>query len=233
MIRIGICDDEKKYREIAGELLRQYFTGKRIDYKQIEYQSAISFMEQKDRIDILILDIEMEGLSGIQLKDWLSQEESEIRVLFVTSHVEGMPEAFGKNVYGFLKKPLRKAEFEKYMDRIIGDIEDNQIIMIKSINKKLLVKISSIYYFESDCKYSRMVSCDGENFCDEGLIQLEEKLSTQNFFRCHKSFLVNLRNICDISDNIRMLNGDVIPVSRRKAKRLEEAYRDYVIRKSR
>ncbi|MCI9083668.1 MAG: response regulator transcription factor [Lachnospiraceae bacterium] len=233
MISIGICEDEEKYRRFAGELLRQYFTEKGIDYKQIEYQSAVSFMEQKDSIDILILDIEMEGLSGIQLKDWLCQEDSETKVLFVSGHMEGMSEAFGKNVYGFLKKPLRKTEFEKYMNRMIEDIEDDRIITIKSINKKLLVKISSIYYFESQHKYSRMVGRYGENFCDEGLIQLEERLRSKDFYRCHKSYLVNLRNIRDVSDHIRMTNGDMIPVSRRKAKGLEEAYREYVIRKSR
>ena len=66
-----------------------------------------------------------------------------------------------------------------------------------------------------------------------GLQQLEEILEPKSFFRCHKSYLVNLGNISDANQSIRLKNGESIPVSRRRAKELKDAYLAYIIRKAR
>lgn len=78
-----------------------------------------------------------------------------------------------------------------------------------------------------------MVCKDGDYFCDLSLIQLEEELKDQYFFRCHKCYLVNLRSISHIDDSISIKNGDRVPISRRKGKALKESYREYIIRKAR
>ena len=232
MIKIGICDDDKVFRDGIGKLLEQYFKNKGLDCKQQEYESARAFLKRKEKTDILLLDIEMEGISGIQLKDYLQREE-DIKILFVTSHREGMPEAFGKNVYGFLEKPVDIARLEKYLERMLEDMEDDQVLVIKSIHGELAIKPKDIFYFVSEKKYSRMCSRSGEYFCDMGLRQLEEMLDQRLFFRCHKSYLVNLENISKVGDDICLENGEKIPVSRRRAKGCKDAYRTYIIRRAR
>lgn len=233
MIKVGICDDEKEFWDIIGEMLRFYFEEKGIDYQQKEYESGKAFMKEKDETDILLLDIEMKGISGIQLKDWLQGEVEDVKIIFVTNHSEEMPEAFGKNVYGFLKKPVKQAQLAKYLNRILEDMEENQNLVIKSLNRDIVVKIKNIFYFVSEKKYSQMVSKSGKYFCDMSLYQLEEMLKHKSFFRCHKSYLVNLGNIHRIEESIFMENGDKIPVSRRKIKDLKDLYREYIIRKAR
>ncbi len=232
MIKVGICEDQKISREVMRNLLQQYFAEKGASYLLREYESAKAFMEQKEETDILILDIEMEGITGLQLKDWLWREDQDARILFVTHHVKEMPQAFGKNVYGFLQKPVQLPTLKKYIDRMIEDIEESQTFLIKSVNRELPVKINNIFYFVSEHKYSRMLTSQGEYFCDVSLIQLEEELRNKSFFRCHKCYLVNLRNIMDIKEMIHMANGDQIPVSRRKIKELKDSYRAYIIRKA-
>ena len=97
----------------------------------------------------------------------------------------------------------------------------------------LAVKEKDIFYFASDKKYSRLVGKMGEYFCDMGLQQLEEALGKKSFFRCHKSYLVNLGNVSEINKSVLLKNGESIPVSRRRVKELKEAYLAYIIRKAR
>ncbi len=232
MIRVGICDDEKPCREQMANLLEQYFRKKGLQYELLEYESGMDFLDRGEGINLLFLDIEMEGLSGIELKDDLQAEE-EIRIIFVTGHVEGMPEAFGKNVYGFLEKPLDAQKLEKYLGRVLEDMEEDRILVLKGLQGEIALRQKDIFYFVSEKKYSRVIGRKGEAFCDMGLQQLEEMLGQKSFFRCHKSYLVNLGNISDASQSIRLKNGESIPVSRRKVKELKDAYLKYIIRKAR
>ncbi len=232
MISVGICDDEKQCREQIKNLLELYFKEKGPHYELWEYESGADFLDRGEEINLLFLDIEMEGVSGIELKDYLQAEE-EIRIIFVTGHVEGMPEAFGKNVYGFLEKPLDAQKLEKYLARVIEDIEEDIILVLKGVQGEMALRQKDIYYFASEKKYSRVVGREGETFCDMSLQQLEEMLGQKSFFRCHKSYLVNLGNISDANQSIRLKNGESIPVSRRKAKELKDAYLKYIIRKAR
>ena len=232
MIKVGICDDEKLCREQVTNLLEQYFRKKGLQYEVLEYESGMDFLDRGEGIDLLFLDIEMEGLSGIELKDDLQAEE-EIRIIFVTGHVEGMPEAFGKNVYGFLEKPLDAQKLEKYLGRVLEDMEEDRILVLKGVRGEMAIRQKDIFYFVSEKKYSRVIGRKGEAFCDMGLQQLEEMLGQKSFFRCHKSYLVNLGNISDANQSIRLKNGESIPVSRRKVKELKDAYLKYIIRKAR
>ncbi len=232
MIRVGICDDEKDCREQIKSLLERYFKEKGLQYDLWEYESGVDFLDRGEEINLLFLDIEMEGISGIELKEYLQAEE-EIRIIFVTGHVEGMPEAFGRNVYGFLEKPLHAQKLEKYLARVIEDIEEDRVLILKGLQGDMAFRQKDIFYFASEKKYSRVVGREGETFCDMSLQQLEEMLGQKSFFRCHKSYLVNLGNVSDASQSIRLKNGESIPVSRRKAKELKEAYLAYIIRKAR
>ncbi len=232
MVKIGICDDEREFREQLKTLLEQYFRENGLQYERQEYSSAKEFVKSGEGTDLLFLDIEMEGMSGIQLKDYLQGEE-DVKIIFVTSHLEGMPEAFGKNVYGFLEKPVDVRNLEKYLVRVIEDIEENQVLVLKGIQGEMAVKEKDIFYFASDKKYSRLVGKLGESFCDMGLQQLGEMLGKKSFFRCHKSYLVNLGNVSEINKSVLLKNGESIPVSRRRVKELKEAYLAYIIRKAR
>lgn len=228
MITIGICDDEEIFRDQVKNILESYFKKEKIEYKIYEYNSAEQFMKSKVKIDILLLDIEMKEMNGIQLKNWL-EKKAEIRILFLTSHSEVWEEAFGKNVYGFLRKPIEIENLIKYIKRILKNMQEEKNIIIDGIEKGYIIPVEEIMYFKASKKYSYVVTKE-EIFCEKGLIELEKDLKGNFFFRCHKSYLVNLRNIRKIEDKIYMKNGEKIPVSREKKKELKEVYLNYIVK---
>ncbi len=229
MVRIGICEDDIICRKDVCRMIEQYFTEKEIEYQLREYESGDSFVEQHRSTDILLLDIEMEGMTGIELKDLLCRASEDIKILFVTNHLEAMSEAFGRNVYGFLHKPIVQEELDKYLSRISEDVRENRGLVIKGADKEFVIKVRDIIYFESDDKYSRVVSSSGRYFCNRSLRQWEEQLKDSFFFRCHKCYLVNFQNIQKMEEYICMCNGDKIPISRRRGRELKDSYRKYII----
>ncbi len=233
MIKVGICEDDIVCRKAVCKMLEQYFNEKETEYQLREYDSGDSFFEQHLSTDILLLDIEMNGMTGIELKDLLCRTNEDIKILFVTNHLEAMSDAFGKNVYGFLHKPIEQKELEKYLDRVLEDIRENRGLVIKGADKEFVIKIRDIFYFESDDKYSCVVSSNGRYFCNRSLRQWEEELRDNFFFRCHKCYLVNFQNIQRMEEHICMCNGDKIPISRRRGKELKDSYRKYIIKRAR
>lgn len=232
MIRIGICDDEQVFRDVLRNLTEAYMEELEMEYQIEEYESGIEVLAWEEQINILLLDIEMDDMNGIYLKDML-QRNPDIRILFVSSHTEDMSLAFGRNVYGFLEKPVEEERFRKYMRRMIEDAKEKESVLIKTVNGDVVVEIEEIIYCRADDKYSCVKTLEKEYFCEMGLKQLEEELKEKYFYRCHRSYLVNLRSIVITNTGIRLRNGENIPVARKKKKELQEKYRDYIIRKSR
>ena len=134
MITIGICDDEQKSREILLSFCRQLFVDKE-NYKIKEFVSGEEVLKS-EKTDILLLDIEMCGIDGIVVKDELQNQGEEVDILFITNYSERMQEAYGKNVFGFLHKPLQYLEFQKEMQKIIKDLEARyKSVLIKGMRR--------------------------------------------------------------------------------------------------
>lgn len=106
-MRIAICDDHDVTREALKGFCRDFFAGKKLREIEIEeYASGEQYLAAEEA-DILLLDIEMGQMNGIEVKERLQRQQAEARILFVTSYDEFMEEAYGRNVFGFLKKPLQ------------------------------------------------------------------------------------------------------------------------------
>lgn len=113
-IRIGICDDSDHDRHYLKSIIKNYFKGREIEPEIVEYGSGEEFFRKPD-VEILFLDIEMNALDGIMVKNELQKLQAETRIVFTTSHNDLMRDAFGKQVFGFLVKRVSPKEVEKYL----------------------------------------------------------------------------------------------------------------------
>lgn len=233
MIRIAVCDDEKIYREKVIEYVKEYFNGRTEECAIKEYSSGHELIDDVD-IDVLLLDIEMEGLDGIEIKNILQQKNMDTRILFITSHMENMPDAFGKRVFGFLVKPLIYEEFVKKMDVVIKDwMDDNIFIICKSSEGFLNIRISDIIYIEAEGRYTKVYVQSQEHyiFVQKSFGEWKEELNNHGFFQIHKSFLVNMYYIKFIKQKITMVNGEQLAIGRKYRTELMEQYKEYIWKK--
>lgn len=239
MVIIGICDDDEKSRKKLKTFCERFFPA---EDEILEYASGKDFWHEmksetdgKKVPDILLLDIEMEDLNGLEIKRKLIQADAGTRILFVTNHEELMAEAYGKNVFGFLTKPLRYERFEEKMQEMQEDIERgrrNIEIVLNPYERKKL-RLAQILYLKAAKPYTEVWFLEKgtvKKLLDgRGIQTWKEELSHSDFFMLDKSCLVNLGHVQKVwGEEVLMDDGTMLTVSRRRRSEFWRVYKKYV-----
>lgn len=227
-IIIGICDNEDEWRNIILERIMEYASGcqQKIEYRM--YASVEEYLQAERHADILLLETEMIGMSGIELKDWLDKTGSREAILFISSQKEQMREAFGRNVYGFLEKPIQKDQLFSCLDKIVAVRGDCTQIRIG--NDKC-IPADKIMYVKSIDKYVEIHTIDSIEVGYFSMKECQKILAEVGFRRVQKSYLIHFRYVIKIGAEIVMQDGTMIRPMRGTVKTLKEEYSDYVLRR--
>lgn len=231
-MRIGICDDEKIYRDYIKKLCIEYFKIKNTSYEILEFNSSEEFLSSQQDLQILLLDIEMKGIDGITTKNILSDKKCNVKIIFISSHNEEMENAFGKYVYGFLVKPFKLKSLYNLMDKVIKDIGKEFVVEVDFNGKKKYIKGDDILYIEAEDKYSLIHTVIECYLLRRSMSEWEILLKEQDFYRVHKSYIVNLAFIKQFDDFITLENNIKIKLSKRNAKLFKYTYYDYLKREA-
>lgn len=187
-----------------------------------EFTSGLEALEfiENNLVDLLLLDIEMPKVSGIDVINRLP----EIPVIVISGFRHYAYDLFSvKNVVAYLEKPIHKRDlqlsFEKFQklknDREnIIDKTKCDYFFLKDNGRLVKIKISEIKYFESKGDYVWVRSFDKDILIKTTFKIILNKLSSSNFQRSHKSFVVNIDSIDSIENSIIRIGKNMIPLSR-------------------
>lgn len=165
------------------------------------------------RPEVVFLDVEMPLLNGIECAKKITDIDPKVIIIFVTAHEEYMPEAFAVYAFDYLVKPFKVSRLNQTLDRIknAGEIRtptfDNIVTSLPGIPNKLMIKNKeSISFVDADEiiliqreDRSTVIYTQHDRFVtSEALGELEERLGSDLFFRCHKSYIINLGAISKI-----------------------------------
>ena len=216
-MNIAVCDDEENIRSYIKQLVEM----QNISCRMIEFSSGeelLRFWEQEDReqIDILFLDISMDGTDGMktaeQIRDWKEEREEPMwgslpLLIFVTGYPEYMQKAFSVNAFQYLVKPVDEKEFE--------DVFAQALRECRCLNRKKNRKI--------------IVSLRGEEIECYGKISEMENELRKGFFRTHKGYLVNMKYVERYSrTEVQMKDGKRLPISKYKYQGFTKAYLEFI-----
>jgi len=215
-----IIDDEP----IARQLIKTHIANipELIIIKEFSLAvDAITFL-QTNKIDIIFLDIQMPKLTGI---DFIKALKNSPKIIFTTAFSEFAIDAFELNVIDYLLKPIVFERFKKAVDKTIEilQIEDNNLytskyadnsIVIKSKHKLIRVLVSDILYIESMHKYIRIFTAENRYTTLFSLNAIEQELPSNIFYRCHRSFIINLNKVKLIDGNHVILDNYNVPISK-------------------
>lgn len=220
-LRIGICDDEAIWRERVNQLSEKYLSEKNIDFEIKMFSSGDKILQEKEPLTILFLDEEMPEMSGREVHKALSKTLTEI--IFVTSHSEIVYDCFGRNVLGFLRKPINENEFERIMSRLLLDLEDNLNFLTFYHSQELVhLPYSSIIYLQAEESYTKLFCQNNKNYTiRKNLNTLGTQLTPHDFIRIHKSYMINGMYSYKIIKNgtlLETINGEFLPIARRRKK---------------
>ncbi|MGL5753461.1 MAG: LytR/AlgR family response regulator transcription factor [Paraclostridium sp.] len=217
-----MCDDELLHREILKKFLCTALDEDFVEYNLIEYCSGEELLEKYNKIDILFLDIQMNELSGMDVARKIREFDNNVEIIFTTSIVQHVFKAYEVRAYRYLVKPIDYEEFKNEVKLCISDyLEKNSAVLIDSNKTTLVLPIGDILYAEVRKKEVTIYTETKTYTIETSMKSIEKKLLNHNFFRCHHSYLVNLKKINEISNKSIFINNEEIPISRARYKNLK------------
>lgn len=230
--RVLIVDDEPPIRAELNYLLSQ-------DARVGEIEEAGGATAAIEKVlafkpDVLFLDIQMPGMSGVQLADNLKSLKHPPAIVFVTAFSEYAAEAFELDATDYVLKPVEQSRLEKALDKVeavmaarhpAAPSEPVRRIQGERNGKRSYIPVGEIVYVEAKADYSTIHTQAGSYLVNESISVLERRLTPEGFLRVHRSFMVNIDDVRDIevlkpSGLIQLTldrAGTCIPVSRRRA----------------
>ena len=236
MIRIAVCDDEKKYLDGSAMLLSEYATARNTRFSVDQFENPSDFLDKLDQGEkyyIYLLDVYMPGLTGVSVATELRRRNDESPVIFLTSSRDHAVEAFGVGATHYLLKPYTRDDFFAAMDKAMHSIEQDKpkTVLMKTANGYHNISISKIVYCESS-NHNQTIYFADEAPASVRISQAElwEKLSPfGQFYLCGKTYIINLEQIEKIlSDTVEMTTGKCLAVPRRILPAFKNAYMDYL-----
>ncbi|MBD5545669.1 MAG: response regulator transcription factor [Lachnospiraceae bacterium] len=228
-VNIVICDDEKLHREKLIVIIQEYC--KRHGKLAVisEYSSGEECLSALREVDILFLDIDMEGIDGIEVKDRLERTHENVYIVFTTNYGNRMNEAFGMQVVSFIQKPVTLETVASAMDKVSKWISKRDFIELEGIGgKKNVFSIEQICYIEASNQYSKVALRSEEILVRKSLKAWETELSPKGFCRIHQSIIVNFFHVKEVGQKVIMEDNTVFPISIRRRKAVNQAYSQYI-----
>ena len=226
MIMFAICDDEPQMaREIADQLAG-YMKETDCDYSVDCFSSGHALLKSSDEFDVIFLDIQMERPDGMETAALLRRRESRSLLIFVTVLKDRVFDGSPLEAFDYLLKPLDRDRFRRTMDRALRWLERDAAknLVIQRGSGCQVVPLSDILYCEVLGRKIFIHKKDGIvlDYYDR-LEDLEQRVDSR-FFKCHRSYLVNLDHVGGCQDGQVLLSqGERIPVSRLRERELTQA----------
>jgi len=231
MYKVAICEDEPTMLESVRALCNEILNELEVEHEISLFTSAEALEtvldEKGDPFHLLISDINLECKSGLTLAKELYARNSEISVIFMTNHREYAEEGYDAHPIHFLTKPINRV---RLTEAIKIDLKRKALPKTITLNygrKVVALPINEIYYIESRNHHIYICRGDESHEIRLTLSEVEALLSNQ-FQRCHASYLVNLEYVREVGKTeIVLRGGKKLPLSRTYADRFGTAYLRY------
>lgn len=235
MIKIAFCDDDMEVLHQMNELLDRYRVERNEDITYAAFQSPFELLteiEKGIRPDILFLDVVMPGQNGMDVAKEIRQYDTNMKIIFLTSSTEFAVESYSVGAYFYQLKPIWEESFFRLMDAVLAECEKKKknSLILRSKDGITRIDLQQLEYCEV---LGRKLLFHLENGAVlEGAGSLDDLagqlMQHSNFFRPHRSFLVNMEYIQNISSrSIKMVNDAEIPIPHGKCSEIKNTYMEY------
>lgn len=240
-MRIFICDDENTQINITegyiDELSKIYHKiQSEVFYSGNEMIKHYKELDKAEFPDIIYLDIGMEGLNGLETAKKIRSFDKNVLIVFMTSFGEFVYEAYKSVTFRYLVKPILYEEFkEVFIDAYnIIKSDENQIFCFNIGKKAYQLHHKDIIYFESNAKKAIIHTNERSYEIYRKLSDIYQEVGDDNFFKIHKSYLVNMNYVQDIGwyaeKKITLRTGKSLRISESCRTTARRTYKNFVVR---
>ena len=228
---IAICDDEKRICSILTEKVKGFCP----DAEVVSYTSGSALLNSGSFPDILLLDIRMPDMSGMDVAKALRDKGWRKILIFITGEEDQVFNAFDLKAFHFLVKPVADEKLRTVIMNAMEElrriektsVSNDKYISIQSGPSHISINLSQLLYAEV---FNRKIilHMDKENIEYYGQLSALEELVDKDFYHIHRSYLVNMKYVQKYDrSSVTLLNSDNIPIARREYDGFLKAYMEY------
>lgn len=225
-LRVLIVDDEAPARRITAKLLTRYCDDVASVAVAADIPEAVAAL-RLHRPDLVLLDIELREATGFELVGHIDAATTQI--VFVTAYTDYAVDAFRVEATDYLVKPLEIEQLRETMARVrerrdrSRGLPPGKKLILPGAEGRRMIAHEHIILLEADGSYTTVVTRDGAQLVVRKLGQLEDDLAGGGFFRCHRSYVVNVRHVRELrTGSVIMSDGGEVPVSRARRAEINE-----------
>lgn len=239
---MAICDDDQQQRELVQQMLLTLSMKTSIDFEMELFEAGEAlvshYQNDKEPFHILILDIEMNGLNGIQTAQQIRDlKRLDEQIVFLTSYPDYMIESFDVVTFQYLLKPIAVATFEEKILKLFQYFQslDKRILIIKSDYEEVVLKYDDIISIEAvkslTMKNKLHVVTLQQTHTTKGIISnYATALKQYHFLQIHRSIIINLLHVKKFAGGMVLMSNEVeLPIGRSKVKEVKDVYTKFMI----
>lgn len=216
MLKVAVCDDDalfgKQFLCLIGKCAS-------VPVQTVYYSDGAAFLAGGDDTDILFLDIDMPGRNGMELALDLRDKEKRPLLIFLTGLAEYVYDAFEAEAFDYLLKPVEENKLRKVLQRAIQKAEAAkaaQHLSIKSGGTVYRLPVDALLYVENQGRKLLFHTKKGDYSC-YGRMEEYESLLPEWFFRCHRGYLISLKEVVSYErDLVRLSDGQEVLMAKKR-----------------
>ncbi len=231
MIRIAIVEDEPTERDRIKVYLEEIAQEDQTQFDIEQYSSGMAFvMSGMKDYDLVLMDIDMPNLNGIETAKALRKVDQSATLIFVTNMAQYAISGYEVNAVDFILKPVNRYSFAIKIKRAISRTakKNDNAIQIKMDGTIFLVHMYQIMYLEVDGHYVIFHTTQGDYKEYTTLKLAQKRINSSHFVQCNQSFLINMKYIESVSRESVTVGGTVIYISRKMKTEFMNAVLDFL-----
>lgn len=231
MIKIGICDDDIDALNKIENCISKYFSNSETKFEVTSYTKGTEI--ENIWFDIILLDIEMLEINGIEVAKKCQAVNNDVIIFFVTDYEEYLDDAFDISAFRYLKKPINEKRLFYGLNQAIEKINKlRRNIVVKYKNSEIVIPIEKIIYAEIEKRGINIFTTKGKYRVIDNLKNFKAQVSEDIFIQTHGSFIVNLNFVIDFNETTVILEYDSniynVHMSRRMFANFKDKFIKYI-----
>ncbi|MFC4099408.1 LytR/AlgR family response regulator transcription factor [Paenibacillus xanthanilyticus] len=244
MYRVAICDDEVNQRERIRNAVIALSMKANIEFEIELFSSGeqlVAYYERRETpFHLLILDIEMGGMNGIEAARRIrALNDLDVQIIFLTSYPDYMMESFDVLTFHYLIKPVPPSVLEEKILKLCQYVQamDKKFMIVKSGYEDIVIKYDELISIEAakslTIKSKLRFTTLHRLYDGKGIIaDYAEALKDHNFLQIHRSIIINLLHVRKFAGGVvQMTNGLDLPIGRSKVKEVKDTYTKFMIKR--
>ena len=226
MLSIAVCDDEVIECCNMAKRIKDILEDMKIPCIIRQFQSGRELLQALESFDIVFLDIIMQDLDGMKTAQTFREKAFDKIIIFISSSREYVFDAYDVEAFQYLLKPVDNRKLKKVLQKAVLKTEKHsqEFIIVSRERQKKKLFLDDIYYFEIKGRVVDVHGTESIFTYYEQIGELENKLRDKGFFRCHKSYLINLKYV-DVYNRqeVTLENGEAIAIAKRRYDKFVQA----------